>query len=181
MNIASRKPNTTFVWRITAVHTISYFVAGIFALVFMDYREHFASETMSVLMLPVDSSWVAAGPGLQPIRGLLIGLVLLPFKNVILSDKGWLKLAGLILGLSYLSTIGPTVGSFDGYIYTKIPLQYHLLGIPETLLYVLLFSLLSFSWYAKPHKALNLIAIFCVGFILTMSIFGYLASIGLLQ
>ena len=50
-----------------------------------------------------------------------------------------MKLGVIILGLSLLSTIGPTMGSFEGYIYTKIPYMYQMLGYPEAILYVLLF------------------------------------------
>lgn len=66
--------NLKFVYRITASHTIAYFFAGIFAVVFMNYKEHYASDTLGLLMLPVDAPMVALGPGLNIIRGIILGL-----------------------------------------------------------------------------------------------------------
>jgi len=181
MNQNQKSETTTFIWRVSSMHTIAYFIAGLFALFFMNYEERFASEFLSIIMRPVDSPWVAVGPSLQIIRGIIIALILLPFKEIIISRNGWIKLAGLILGLSYISTIAPTFGSFDGYIFTKIPLQYHLLGIPETLLYVFLFSISLFLWYKKPKKAWNIISTIMIILIVIMSFLGYLSSVGLIK
>ena len=181
MRKSQKNEIVTFIWRVVSIHTIAYFIAGIFALLFMNYKEQFASEFMSTIMRPIDSPWVAIGSGLQLFRGIIIALVLLPFKDIFLSKNGWVKLAGLILGLSYISTIGPTFGSFEGYIYTKIPLQYHLLGVPETLLYVFFFSFLLFLWYKKPVKTWNIVTTILVILIVIINILGYLSSIGLIQ
>ncbi|MEA1897336.1 MAG: hypothetical protein U9N53_06690, partial [Bacteroidota bacterium] len=170
-----------FIWRIAASHTIAYFIAGIFALVFMDYKEQFGSDFMSVLMRPIESPWVAVGPGLQVIRGVIVALVLLPFKDIFINRYGWLKLAALILGLSYFATLGPVFGSFDGYLYTKIPLQYHLLGLPETLIYTFLFAFIIYVWYKMPGKVWNIISVAFVILIILMSFLGLLASLGIIS
>lgn len=175
------KEKLVFIWRISALHTIAYFIAGLFAITFMDYSAEFGSETMSKLMLPVDHWQVAIGLGLQPIRGIIIALVLWPFRETFLADKGWIKLAFLILGLSYLSTIGPTIGSFDGYIFTSVPLKYHLLGIPETLIYIFLFTSILPVWYKYSSRGFNFAVSIFVGFILLMSLFGVLDSLGIIK
>ncbi len=180
MNSNKKSELPAFIWRVASIHTIAYFIAGIFAVLFMNYREQFASETMSAIMRPVDSPLVALGPGLQIFRGIIIALVLFPFKDTLTSENGWIKLLFLILGLSYISTIGPTFGSFDGYIYTKVALQYHLLGIPETLIYVFLFSFFLISWFRKPVRAWNIITAILVVLIVIMGVLGYLASSGLI-
>ena len=91
-------------------------------------------------MKPVDEPIVVLGPVLQIFRGILLALVLVPLRKVFFEEKnGLMKLGVIILGLSLLSTIGPTMGSFEGYIYTKIPYMYQMLGYPEAILYVLLF------------------------------------------
>ena len=102
------KNSLKFIYRITIAHTIAYFIAGIFALLFMNYKEHFASESLGMLMLPVDSPMVALGPSLNILRGIILGFILLSVRTVILGDKGFLKLAMLTLGMSFISTIGPT-------------------------------------------------------------------------
>lgn len=169
---------STFIFRITVAHTVAYFLAGIFAVVFMNYKEHYASDSLGLLMLPVDSPMVALGPGLNVLRGIILGFILLPVRNLILGDRGFLKLAILSLGLSFISTIGPTPGSFEGYIYTRLPVQYHLLGIPETLIYVALFTGIPWLWYKSEKKYFNLIAILLVLIILFMSIAGFLKATG---
>jgi hypothetical protein len=175
------KNSLKFIYRITIAHTIAYFIAGIFALLFMNYKEHFASESLGMLMLPVDSPMVALGPSLNILRGIILGFILLSVRTVILGDKGFLKLAMLTLGMSFISTIGPTPGSFEGYIYTKLPVQYHILGIPETLIYVSLFAGILWLWYKSEKKYFNRIAIALVVLILLMSFSGYMLAQGLLN
>lgn len=168
-----------FLWRIIYSHIIAYFIAGLFAVTFMNYKEHYASETLSLLMRPVDSPIVALGPMLQIIRGLIIGLVLYPLRKCFVEDKnGFRKLALLIFGLSAVSTIGPTPGSFEGIVYTILPIQYHLLGIPETIIYVLLFTvILNFS-YKNKKGWVYILPVVLVCLIFIFSILGYFDAIG---
>ena len=168
-----------FLWRVTYSHIIAYFIAGLFAVTFMNYKEHFASDTLALLMHSVDSPIVALGPMLQVIRGLIIGVVLLPLRKCFIEDKnGFLKLALLIFGLSVISTVGPTPGSFEGIIYTIIPIQYHLLGIPESIIYILLFIvILNFS-YKNNKRWVSVLAVVLVSMIFIFSILGYFAAIG---
>ena len=110
-----------YFWQIIYAHTIAYFVAGVFALLVMNYRDLFATDVISSFMKPVDEPIVVLGPVLQIFRGILLALVLLPLRKVFFEEKnGLMKLGVIILGLSLLSTIGPTMGSFEGYILSLI-------------------------------------------------------------
>ena len=143
-----------FVGRVTSSHLVTYFVAGMLAYSLFDYRALFQTEVFSCLMRPTSSRWVAAGPALQVFRGLIFALALYPFRSVFLSGRhGWLKLWGLLTGLAIFSTAGAAPGSVEGMIYTKIPIGYHLLGLPEVLLQTLAFSLLLNAWHRHPHRA----------------------------
>lgn len=165
----------TFFWRITASHMISYFVMGLIALQFLGYERLFETPPLSFLMKPIDSVWVAIGPSLQVFRGLIIALALWYYKDVFLGKPyGWLKLWGLLVGLSLLSTVGPTPGSIDGFIYTKIPLCDQLIGYIEVIPQTFLFSIMLFYWYEKPKKLWNIIAIICITLILLLGIAGAL-------
>lgn len=175
-----KKQTGQFLWRITYAHTIAYFIAGLFAATFMDYKTHYASDFLSHYMLPTDAPMVAVGPALQILRGLIMALVLLPFREVIFSKNGWWKLALLIFGLSQICTIGATPGSFDGMIYTVLPLQYHLLGLPETFAYILLFIGIMALAYKVEKRYINIIAGILLGFIILMGVCGYLAAKGLM-
>ena len=168
-----------FLWRVTYSHMIAYFIAGLFAVTFMNYKEHFASDTLALLMRPVDSPIVALGPMLQIIRGFIIGLVLSPLRKCFIEDKnGFLKLALLIFGLSAVSTIGPTPGSFEGIVYTILPIQYHLLGIPETIIYIILFTVILKFSYKNNKRWVSVLPIVLVCIIFIFSILGYFAAIG---
>jgi hypothetical protein len=171
--------SVAFVRRVVVAHTLAYFVAGIFGLVVMDYRTHYASESMSLLMRPVESPWVALGPALQLFRGAFLGLVLLPFRAMFAPGwRGTSRLALLIFGLSYASTIGPAPGSFDGLIYTVLPLRYHLLGIPETLIYVGLFCAMVTLQPKRGARALSVLGGVAVALVVVMSLLGYLQASG---
>jgi len=181
MGQGQKNQNIEFIWRIASSHTIAYFIAGIFAMLFMNYKEEFAGEVLSVIMRPVESPWVALGAGLQIFRGAILALIFLPFKDTLLSKNGLLKIILLILGLSYFSTIGPGFGSFEGYLYTTIPIHYHLLGLPEALIYTFLFSFIIVFWYRNQSKVYHVVSIVLVSLIVIMSLLGWLASLGLIE
>jgi len=167
-----------YFWQIIYAHTIAYFIAGIFAAVVINYRELYSTEAISSLMLPVDTPIVALGPFLQIFRGIIIALILLPLRKTFFEEKhGLLKLGLLITGLSLLSTIGPTFGSFDGYIYTKIPYMYQILGYPEAIVYVLLFiGILGISIKFSHKKIVTILSIVITALICFLSIMGYVTA-----
>jgi hypothetical protein len=167
----------TFFWRISASHMVTYFIAGILAGYLLNYEELFETGTLSCFMRPVDSPWVAVGPALQIIRGLIFSLALWPFRSIFLTDKkGWLKLWILIIGLSILSTTGPSPGSIEGMIYTVIPVKNQILGYLEVVPQTCLFSLLVVFWYHYPKKIWNILSIIFVALIILMCTMGFFAS-----
>jgi len=167
-----------YFWQITYAHTIAYFIAGIFAVVVINYRELYSTEIISSFMLPVDTPIVALGPFLQVFRGIIIALILLPLRKTFFEEKrGLLKLGLIIIGLSLISTIGPTMGSFDGYIYTKISYKYQILGYPEAIIYVLLFiGILNVSIKYSHKKIITILSIIIMALICLMSVMGYVMS-----
>jgi hypothetical protein len=107
---------------------------------------------------------------LQIFRGLIFSIALWFFKEQFLHKTyGWLKLWGLIIALSVLSTTGPSPGSIEGMIYTKIPLKTQLSGYIEVLPQTLLFSWVVFYWYEKPKKLWNILSIILVSIITILS------------
>ena len=171
-----------YFWQIIYAHTIAYFIAGIFAVLVINYRDLYATEIISSFMHPVDSPIVALGPVLQIFRGILIALILLFLRKTFFEEKnGLIKLGIIIIGLSLLSTIGPTMGSFEGYIYTKIPYMYQILGYPEAILYVFLFiGILAVSKKYEHKKTITVLSIVIIVLISLMSIMGFLSAKGLL-
>ena len=172
-----------YFWQMVYSHTIAYFIAGLFAVVVVNYRELYSTEIISSFMHSVDEPIVALGPFLQIFRGIIIGLVLLPLRKIFFEEKhGVIKLGLIIIGLSLLSTIGPTMGSFDGYIYTKIPFMYQVLGYPEAIIYVLLFiGILKVSIKYEHKKIITAISIVIMVLIGFMGIMGYMAGKGYIK
>ena len=172
-----RPPFRVFAWRVVSLHMLTYFLAGLAAFLILDYRQAFETTELRHLMRPTTSLWVAAGPALQPLRGLLFALVLYPFTaDFVRRSNGVLLLWGLFLGLAVLGTTGPSPGSFEGIIYTKLPLRLHLFGLPEVIVQTLLFSIGLVTWCRKPARWKNIASGICVGVVFLMSIAGVLAS-----
>jgi len=167
-----------YFWQIIYAHTIAYFIAGLFAVVVVNYRELYSTEVISSFMYPVDTPIVALGPLLQVFRGIIIALILLPLRKTFFEEKnGLLKLGLIVIGLSLLSTIGPTIGSFEGYIYTKVPYMYQILGYPEAIIYVLLFvGILAVSIKYAHKKIITILSIVITALICLMSIMGYVMA-----
>jgi len=135
------------------VHTVTYFITGLLAFVFLDYADRFADPAIRVLMRQVDDPLVTAGPMLQPLRGILFGLVFYLLQSEFFEqDKGWLVMWVSLVVLGIFSTFGPTPGSIEGLIYTNIPVKFQLLGLIEVILQALLFSALLFWWVKYPEK-----------------------------
>ena len=170
---------STFFWRITASHMITYFIMGIIASNLLNYEELFnGSETLR----SYNSPWIAAGPLLQVFRGLVISLVLWYFKdNFLFQRLGWIKLWGLVVGLSVLSTAAAPGGSIEGFIYTTTPVLDQVKGYIELVPQIGLFAFFFCSWYEHPKKAWNIIAWILVGLMSLMSFMGVLAALEIIQ
>jgi hypothetical protein len=166
-----------FFWRISATHMITYFVIGVIASLVLDYKGSFETPPLSYLMRPVDSAWVAVGPILQILRGLVFSVALWYFKdNFLFVRYGWLKLWGLIVALCTLSTTGAASGSIEGFIYTKIPVASQLAGYFEIIPQTFLFSCLVYYWYENPKKLWNVLSIILVSIIVLLCTMGWLAA-----
>jgi len=169
----------SFAWRVVSLHMLTYTLLGLAALVILDYRQAYETTELRYLMRPTTSTWVAAGPAWQLVRGFLFALVLYPFASFFVrKNNGGLLLWSLFLGLAILGTAGPSPGSLEGMLYTKLPLKLHVFGLPEGVLQTLLFSFGLVSWCRKPARWKNVASAICVGLVLLMSVAGVLAALG---
>lgn len=166
-----------FFLRVSACHMVTYFVAGILAFTLLDYQTAFRTEHFACWMRPTSSKWIALGPGLQWIRGLIFAVALYPFRDVFLgSSRGWLRLWALLLGIGILSTYGPAPGSVEGLLYTKIPPLQQIRGLSEVVGQSLAFSLLLVAWYRRPHRAWGRVLYPLTALVALMSIAGAVVS-----
>ena len=171
----------TFLWRVTAVHVLTYFVAGLIAFTVFDYSTLYATSELRHLMRPTTSAWVAAGPALQVVRGVLMCLVLWPFRERLLGgERGGLALYGLMVGLAVLGTAGPSPGSLEGLFFTTLPVSIHLVGLPEVLVQTAAFSAGLVLWCRRPARWINVVAGVGLALVVVMSGLGVLDARGLL-
>jgi uncharacterized protein with PQ loop repeat len=170
----------TFCWRIIAVYMVVYFIAGLISQIY--YKSIWDSGAFSLITRPMNSPLVAFGPSLQFVNAFFISIVLFPIRGLIINKKnGWLTLFLLFAGFSIFVPQSASPGSFEGFLYTKLTLFEHLIGLPETLIFSLLFSVGLFQWYKNPKKIWNIVSIILVLLIILFGILGYLAAIGVIK
>ncbi len=181
MQLAMLRSFLGFTGRLTVVHVVTYFVFGIiFGLLMPGGHVMYSSPEMNVYFRPTSSPLVMAGTLFQLIRGPVIALGIYPFRRVFLDRWGWLYLWGLFLTLSIRAPSGAAPGSIEGYVYTNLPLWFHLAYLPEIALQTLAFSVLVFIWERSRNKkiAIPLVAVFAmiVGIFLLSLLTGAIAT-----
>jgi hypothetical protein len=136
-----------FLKRYTIAHVLVYLIVGLIFMALVNYREAFEAFDQFSNYRSLDSPIVRAAVLLQILRGLMIGLILYPFRErIIESQLGWLMLFSLLFGLTCLGAINASPGSIEGMIYTKMSLEEHLVGYPEVILQSLGISVIFWKW-----------------------------------
>jgi hypothetical protein len=130
-----------FLALVVAIHVVTYFVAGLLAASLLDYRGAFARPIIRDYMVEFGSASLFWGPVAQLLRGLVIGLALLPLRgHLAAARRGWLQLWLVLVALGIVATPAAAPSSIEGLVYTRLPLWYHAFGLPEMLLQTLAFS-----------------------------------------
>lgn len=143
----------SFAAKTIVVHSVTYFVMGLFSMWLFDYARQFETAGLAGYMRPVSDPLVRLGPALQPIRGLLFAIALYPFREQILRPaRGWLHLWGLLALIGIFSTFGPSPGSVEGLIYTTVPPLTQIGGLFEVVLQSLLLSIILPAWVNHPER-----------------------------
>jgi hypothetical protein len=140
-----------FALRVIVLHVATYFLFGfVFSRVFR-YDELFQMDIIRDFMRPYESALTSAiGPFLfQPVRGLLFAIAIWPLRGFLLEQRrGWLILWMLFLVFGIFSPPAAAPGSIEGALYSRLPLWYHLIGLPEIMLQTLAFSA-TLIWWEK--------------------------------
>ncbi len=61
------------------------------------------------------------------------------------------------MGVGILSTYAAATGSVEGLLYTRLPLAYHLFGLPEVVGQAGAFSAVLVGWHRRPHRAWGIV------------------------
>jgi hypothetical protein len=134
-------------------HTVTYFAAGVLAFSLFDYPALISRTALRNVMRPLDDPMVMAGPLLQPVRGVLFGVVFYFLRETFFArHNGWVLMWMVLVSCGILGTFGAPPGSLEGFIYTVVPRSVQLILLPEVLVQSLLLSWLVFQWVNHPEK-----------------------------
>jgi hypothetical protein len=161
-----------------AVHTVTYFIMGLLALTFLEYKTAFEEPITREYMRQVDDPIVALGPALQFIRGILFAIAFYPLREVVFGRKnGWLIMWLLLVTLGILSTFAAAPGSVEGLLYTKMPVNLQISGWLEVITQALLLSAILYYWVNHPEKKWLAWALGIVyGLTVTFSVMGFMLA-----
>jgi hypothetical protein len=99
---------------------------------------------------------VMAGPLFQQIWGLLFGVVFyLLGESFFYRSRGWLILWVTLVVIGILGQFTGGLGSIEGLVYSRVPVPYQLLLLPEVFIQTFLLSVLLFYWIHHPKRWLN--------------------------
>jgi hypothetical protein len=144
-----------FAGRVIVLHVATYLVFGFVFSSLLRYDALFQMDVIRDYMRSYESSMTAIiGPFLmQPLRGLLLAIAIWPLRGLLLEKRhGWLILWMLFVVFGILSTPAAAPSSIEGALYSKLPLWYHLIGLPEIMLQTLAFSFLLLAWEKQALK-----------------------------
>ncbi len=144
---------STTILKTIVTHTVTYFVLGVISFALLDYATVYSGPEVAGFLRPTSDRLVTAGPLFQPIRGLLLGLVLYLLREPLFQrPRGWLVLWVTLLVVGILSPYVAAPGSLEGLVYTTVPLSFHLSSLPEVILQTLLFSAILTYWVNHPEQ-----------------------------
>ena len=143
----------TVILKTIVAHTVTYFLMGVLAFNVLDYTTLYAGQAVAGFLRPTSDPIVTAGPLVQPVRGLLFGVVFYWLRRPFFERRnGWLVLWATLVVIGILSPFVAAPGSLEGVVYTTVPFSFHLISLPEVLLQTLLFSSLLYYWINHPGK-----------------------------
>lgn len=165
------------------VHTVTYFVIGFISFTLFDYSARYADPLLGNYMRQTTHPLIAAGPLFQVFRGLLFGLVFFLLRDIYLNKKnGWLPIWITLVIVGIFSTFGPSPSSIEGLIYTNVPLNFHVIGLPEVTIQSFLLAYLTYFWVIHPEKKwLNWLFGIAFGIVVLLSTMGILAALSILK
>lgn len=143
--------------RFTFVHVLTYWMVGAAFYQISDYEEALASMEIFELWRSLENPIIALiALFSQFVRGPILALLLYPFLHKYVNkNHGWFLLFSLLFGLTALGS--PIF--ITGLLEFDMPLTEYLgnllIGLPEILVQMLLFSILFYKWQKKHTRFTN--------------------------
>lgn len=164
------------------VHAATYFLIGLLAFALLDYTSKYADPAIASFMRPTSDPLVAAGTLFQVLRGVLFGVVFYRLREIVFARKnGWLVLWVTLVIVDILSPFGAAPSSIEGMVYSRLPLWFHISGLPEVIIQSFLLAFLTYYWVNHPEKKwIGWIGVIALVLAVLLSIMGLLAALGIL-
>ena len=174
---------TSITLKTIVVHTVTYFLVGLFAFILLDYTSKYADPSIANFMRQTTDPLVAGGTLFQVLRGFLFGLVFYYLREIVFVRKnGWLVLWLTLVIVGIFSPFGAAPSSIEGMVYTRLPMWFHLAGLPEVIIQSFLLAFLTYYWINHPeNKWIGWILVIAFVLGILMSTMGILAGLGILQ
>lgn len=143
------RPLLSFLAKVTTVHVVTYYIAGMisFRLILYHYMPGTGDRALPSYYKDLNdfAPWVIPA---QIARGILLGIALYPFRArfLELGYKGGLAIAGLYLLIGQFACPGTSPGSIEGFVYTRLPLDFQYAVIPEIVGQGLALGYLVYVW-----------------------------------
>jgi hypothetical protein len=158
-------------------HTLTYFVVGFLAFLTLDYSARFSDPAVAAYSRPTSDPMVIAGPLFQPIRGFLFGIVFyLLRESFFRRPRGWLILWVTLAVIGILGQFTGGLGSIEGLVYSRVPVPFQLMLLPEVFIQTFLLSILLFYWIRHPKRWLDWVLGIAFLLVLILPALGLLAA-----
>jgi len=166
----------------TLVHTVTYFLIGLLSFLFLDYSARYADPAVAVALRQTDHPLVTAGPLFQVLRGFLFGIAFYALRDLIFpKQRGWLTLWLVLLIVGIFSPFSAAPGSIEGFVYSTLPMWFHLMSLPELIVQSFLLAFLTHYWVNHPEKRWLSILFGTLFVIITLlALLGILSALGFL-
>lgn len=128
-------------FRFSVVHVATYLVIGVVFFFVSDCTGLFAADQYREQLRPTDDPLVRTALLFQIPRGLLLATVLYPFRSVLVTRLGWVKLFALLWVLTGIGAVITGPGSIEGALYTRFGFGGIFVGWRE-----ITTQMLAFSW-----------------------------------
>lgn len=141
-----------FYIEVAVIHTLTYIIFGIIFSNFLDYTTVYSNNIVVNFVRGFESPLTVIGPFLQPIRAIFIAIALYPIRKVIATKLGWFILWLILICIGIISTPSAAPSSIEGIIYTQLPIEFHLINLPELALQTFSFSIILWIVELFPHS-----------------------------
>lgn len=173
---------TSIAFKATVVHTVTYFVIGLLSFALLDYTTKYADPAVAVVYRQMGDPMIAAGPLFQVLRGFLFGIAFYAARGAFFaSPRGWLSLWLVLMVVGIFAPFGAAPGSVEGFVYSKLPVWFHLITLPELIVQSFLLAVLTHYWVHHPEKAwLRWFFGVAMTIVVLLAVLGALAALGVL-